>query len=225
MKKAAFFWILSIVLVVVAVFGLLWSGGPGGLGILFLVLLFLALFGGGTTSIITTVRAAGSGDSSEKWLEDHQWNNTIPLKYDNWSLYFNNQTREVAVFDRRASKKEPDRILAFKDIADSELSQETVKGKTSIQLVIEFVSGQPYAMVVTGKPLPPDSPELQGALAFAKKVNELLSMMAFENAAGTETGKRYVIAKCYNCGQLLHGEAGKTGWCPKCKADIQMPAI
>ena len=43
LKKAVFFWMISVVLVVAAVFGLLLSGGDGILGILFLVLLFLAL--------------------------------------------------------------------------------------------------------------------------------------------------------------------------------------
>lgn len=225
LKKAVFFWIISVVLVVAAVFGLLLSGGNGILGILFLALLFLALFGGGITATITTLRAAGGGDASEKWLEANQWEKPLSLKYDNLSLYFNNQSGELAIFDRRESKKAPARILAYQEITNSGVYQENAKGNSSIQLVIQLVSGEPYVIAVTNGTPPSDSPEVQAALAFAKKVNELLSMMAYENAAGVEPGKRYLIAKCYNCGQLLHGEAGKSGWCPKCKVDVQMPEL
>lgn len=225
LKKAVFFWMISVVLVVAAVFGLLLSGGDGVLGILFLVLLFLALFGGGAAATVTTLRASGGEDGSEKWLKANQWDKPLSLKHDSLSLYFNNQAGELAIFDRRESKKAPARILAYQEITNSGVYQENAKGKSSVQLVIQLVSGEPYVIAVTDGPLSSDSPELQAALAFAKKVNELLSMMAFENAAGVEPGKRYLIAKCHNCGQLLHGEAGKSGWCPKCKADVRMPEL
>lgn len=225
LKKAVFFWIMSVVLAAAAVVGLLLSGGDGIWGILFLALLFLSLFGGGTTATITTLRAAGGKDASEKWLDANQWEKPLSLKHGSLSLYFNNQTGELAIFDRRESKKAPARILAYQEITNSGVYQENAKGKSSVQLVIQLVSGEPYVIAVTDGTPPPDSPEVQSALAFSKKVNELLSMMAFENAAGVEPGKRYLIAKCYNCGQLLHGEAGKSGWCPKCKADVRMPEL
>ena len=167
MKKAVFFWIISVVLVVAAVFGLLLSGGNGILGILFLALLFLALFGGGITATITTLRAAGGGDASEKWLEANQWEKPLSLKYDNLSLYFNNQSGELAIFDRRESKKAPARILAYQEITNSGVYQENAKGNSSIQLVIQLVSGEPYVIAVTNGTPPSDSPEVQAALAFA----------------------------------------------------------
>lgn len=226
MKKATGWWVVSIVVACAAIVGLIRYGENETLGIILLILLILSLLGGGSKATVTTVKAKRSGQSSEdKWLSEHHWDKNVSVGYKHWSLYVNNPSEEVAIFHRNTGKGQPDRIIGFRDVREAGLYQESVKGKGTVRLVVQLVNGKPYVMPVTDKPLPPNDPELQRALEFAKKVNDLFSAMASGNAMVGGTGKRYVIAKCYNCGQLLRGEAGRSGWCPKCKAAVQMPNL
>lgn len=226
MKKAIIWWLFSIMVACAAIVGLIQYGDNDILNLILLLLLLLSLLGGGSKATVTTVKAKRSGQASEeKWLNEHHWEKNVSAQYKNWSLYVNNPSEEVAIFHRNSGKSQPDRLIGFKNVKESGIYQEATKGKNTVRLVVQFMNGKPYVMPVTDKPLAPDNPELQRALEFAKKVNDLFSAMASGNAMGNGYGKRYVIAKCYNCGQLLRGEAGKSGWCPKCKAAVQMPKL
>ena len=187
------------------------------------IIVQLLLLAGGIGATTATVHGARSGTASwSAWLEANGWGQAVSTSCRALAIYINNAARQLAIF--RQGTKEPERVLSFDNIAGCELYQQSMKEKSTVQLTIQLVNGQPYVIPVTDRPLPPDSPELAEALAFAKRVNDLLNSMA-QGAGGVQggAGKRYVVAKCYNCGQLLHGEAGRSGWCPKCDAAVRMP--
>lgn len=196
-------------------------------GVVWLIILFLSILVSGSWATSGTVKGyRQSKDAGSSWMDSHGWDKSTSLEYRGWRLYVNNPTQEVAIFNTANSTKQPDKVLRFGDIRGADLYQEkNVKGKSNVRVVIQMIDGTPYAIAVTNRPLSPNSPELQQALAFARRVNELFSMIATGNVAGSASGKIYVIAKCYNCGQLLRGEPGRVGWCPKCDAHLQMPTI
>lgn len=189
------------------------------------IVILLLLLAGGAGSTAATVRGARGGTASwNAWLEANGWSQEVSTSYGALAIYINNGARQLAVF--RRGSRQPERVLSFNEIAGCGAYQESVGQKSAVYLAVQLVNGQPYVIPVTDRPLPPDSPELMAALAFAKRVNDLLNALAQGAGTGTaqgEAGKRYVVAKCYNCGQLLHGEAGRSGWCPKCEAAVQMP--
>lgn len=224
MGKIILRWVVFILVVAIVLGVIAFLSNSDSGGVFWLVVLLLSIVGSGSWATTSTIKIYHqTKDAGNRWLEENHWDKRTSLQYRRWQVYVNNATQEVAVFSTANSTKQPERVFHFRDIKGADLYQEDVKGKRSVRVVIQLMDGQPYAVAVTDRPLPPDSPELQQALAFAKRVNELFAMLANGNLASA-AGKPYVIAKCYNCGQLLRGEAGRSGWCPKCDARIQMPA-
>ena len=224
MGKIILRWVATVffVLVVLCIIAFLSDENSGGL--FWLIVLLLSILGSGSWATTSTIHIYHQNrDAGNEWLDANGWDKNTSLEYRGWRVYVNNPTQEVAVFNTANSTKQPDRVFRFGDIKGTDLYQEDVKGKSSVRVVIQMVDGKPYAMTVTNRPLPPNSPELQQALAFAKRVNDLFAMLAAGNGGSGSPGKIYVIAKCYNCGQLVRGEAGRSGWCPKCDANIKMP--
>ena len=206
----------------VVILGSILSGGQEDTMAAAIVILVLLLAGGAGTTTVTIRGARHSSNPWAAWLEANGWSQEVSTSYGALAIFINNAARQLAIF--RQGSKEPERVLSFDDIAGCGVYQQSVKGKSAVQLTVQLVNGQPYVIPVSDRPLPPDSPELMGDLTFAKRVNELLNSIAQGVGATPDaTGKRYVVAKCYNCGQLLHGEAGRSGWCPKCDAAVRMP--
>lgn len=226
MLKIILNWIATIVVVILALAAMTAIFGANTGGIIWIILFLLLVFGGGTYATTETVKVYRCRQGAEnRWLDSHRWDKSTSLIYRGWRIYVNNPTQEVAIFNANSGAAHPDKIFRFRDIKSADVYQENIKGKNSVHVVIQMIDGKPYAMAVTNRPLPPNSPELQQALSFAKKVNELFSVIAGGNVAGAASGKAFVIAKCFNCGQLLRGEPGRVGWCPKCDAHLQMPTI
>ena len=226
MGKVILRWIAAIFIVLFVLYLSAVLADDDSGGVLWLIILFLSILVSGSWATSGTVKVYHQNkDAGSGWLDSHGWDKSTSLEYRGWKLYVNNHTQEVAIFNTSNSTKQPDKVLRFGDIRGAGLYQENIKGKSNVRVVIQMIDGKPYAMAVTNRPLSPTSPELQQALAFARRVNELFSMIATGNVAGSASGKIYVIAKCYNCGQLLRGEAGRAGWCPKCDANIRMPDV
>lgn len=224
MGKIVLRWIAAIFFVLIVLVGLAFLFDDDSGGWIWTIILILSILGSGSWATTSTIKVYHQNkDAGGEWLDAHGWDKSTSLEYRGWRIYVNNPTQEIAIFNTENSTKQPDRVFRFNDIKGADLYQEDVKGKSNVRVVIQMVDGKPYAMTVTNHPLPPNSPELQQALAFARKVNELFAMLASGNGVSGASGKIYVIAKCYNCGQLVRGEAGRSGWCPKCDASIKMP--